>query len=304
MKISRFSVLCLGSLWFAACATAQDGSGPGDSDDSSGGSGAVSSGGAIGSSGTNGAFGGTAGIPAGAGSTFAGTSGLANGGASGSSAGGLANGGASGSATSGTGGTGGSGGSAPVFAAGVCAANPTMSVSYEQTNATDQIAAQYQFTNLTDTPIPVAQLKIRYFFTNEETSVWTTHIYSAQIDGATYRNIASGATLTVVKLATPLVGADSYAEIAFTDASTLAKTDTGSVNWELQPTDYNPPNEDQTNDYSFNVADTVFTPWDHIAVYQGDTLVYGCVPQSPDEGSAGAGGDTGAAGAIGAAGAD
>jgi Cellulose binding domain len=299
MKISRFSVLCLGSLWFAACATAQDGASPGDSDDSSGGSGAVSSGGAIGSSGTNGAFGGAAGIPGSGGSISAGTSGT-DGGASGSTAGGGTAGGAGGSA-----GTGGGGGSAPVFAAGVCAANPTMSLSYKQSNTTAQVDAQYQFSNLTTTPIPLAQLKIRYFFTNEETTGWSTHIYSAQVDGPTFRNIASGTTLTIVKLAAPLTGADSYVEIAFSDASSLANTDTGSVSWELQPLVYDPPPAQvQANDYSFNAADTTFTPWDHIAVYQGDTLVYGCVPKSLDDGSGGAGGDTGAAGAVGAAGAD
>ena len=72
----------------------------------------------------------------------------------------------------------------------------------------------------------------------------------------------------------------------------------------MQPNDYNPPDQVQTNDYSFNAADTTFAVWDHVAIYQGSTLVWGCAPQSPDEGGTGAGGDTGAAGETGAAGAN
>jgi hypothetical protein len=301
MKITRLSALCLGSVWFAACATAQEGGTPSASD---GGSSSAASGGMPGSSGSNGAFGGSGGMPGTAGSIAAGgksgASGVGTAGIGGlpnADAGGSGTGGASGSA-----GTGGSGGSAPVFETGVCAANPTMALSYKQSNVTTQIAVQYQFVNLTDTPIPVAQLKIRYFFTDEETS-WTTHIYSSQIDGSSYRNVASGTSLSVVKLPAPLTGASSYAEIAFTDAATLAKTDTGSVNWELQPVTYNAPNQVQADDYSFNAADTAFTPWDHIAIFQGNTLVYGCVPKSPDSGAAGAGGDPGAGGDTGVAGA-
>jgi hypothetical protein len=221
MKISRFSVLCLGSLWFAACATAQDGSSPGDSDDSSGGSGAVSSGGAIGGSGTNGAFGGAAGIPGSGGSTSAGTSGT-DGGASGSSAGGLANGGASGSSTGGTAGTGGSGGagpSVPAFVAGECAANPTVSLQYlDGSSNPKQITGQYQFINTSATPIPLSELQIYYFYTNEETSGWNLHVYSSQLDGGTggYRDLTSATTFTIGPLSPALNDADSYTQIAFT----------------------------------------------------------------------------------------
>ena len=190
---------------------------------------------------------------------------------------------------------------------GVCATAPTMSLSYKTGGAGQKISAQYQFSNTSDTPIPVAQLKIRYFFTDEETSGWNTAVYSAQIDGGTggYRDIKTGVTLTVVKLSAPLTGADSYVELAFTNAATLEKAATASVSWDMQPKSYSPPDQVQADDYSFNAGDIAFTPWDHIAIYQGNTLVFGCVPQSPTGGSAGAGagGDSGAAGDTGVAGA-
>ena len=307
MKLSRLSALCLASLWFAACATAQDGTAPGDS---SGGSDGFSGSSSDTNGGTPGAPGasGSAGLPGTSGaSSFAGAGGLSNGGASGSSTGGLANGGTAGSTAGGTsgGGTsgaGGSGGSAPVFDTGVCAVNPTMSLSYKQSNTGQQITGQYQFINTSSTPIPVASLKIRYFFTDEHTEGWMTSIYESQLDNP-YLPLGT-TTLTIVPLTTPLEGADSYTEIDFTSTGNIAMGSTGTVSWDMQPNGYNAPFQIQSNDYSFNAADTAFTVWDHIAIYQGSTLVWGCVPPSLNGGgSAGAGGDTGAAGETGAAGA-
>jgi hypothetical protein len=169
-----------------------------------------------------------------------------------------------------------------------------------------QITGQYQFINTSATPIPLSELQIYYFYTNEETSGWNLHVYSSQLDGGTggYRDLTSATTFTIGPLSPALNDADSYTQIAFTGTQSIENGATAKVSWDMQPNDYNPPDQVQANDYSFNAADTGFTAWDHIAVYQGDTLVYGCVPKSQDDGSAGAGGDTGAGGAVGAAGAD
>lgn len=183
--------------------------------------------------------------------------------------------------------------------------NPTISLQYLQGSTQQaQITAQYQFINTSDTPIPIGALTIRYFFTNEETSIWKLSIYNAQLDGGTggYRRI-DGATLKVVPLTTKLEGADTYTQLAFPAGISLEKGATAKVNWDMQPTSYDPPAQVQTNDYSYNAADTTFTVWDHIAVYQDGTLVWGCAPKAPGDGSAGesgAGGDTGTAGDSGA----
>jgi hypothetical protein len=296
MKRSRLSALCLASVWFAACATAENSASPGSSD---GGSNGSTNGGAHTGGSSNGAFGGSTGIPGSSGSTGSPGAGVGGSGASTSGAGGLASGAGGTAGTAGTGGAGGSGGGAPVFESGVCAENPTMSLSYHQ-NSTElrKIAAEYQFINTSATPIPVAALKIRYFFSNEETAAWVPHVYTSQIDGGTgnYRPMLTETTLSVVKLGTKLEGADTYAELSYSGSETLEQGAIAKAQWELDP-DYMPPDQVQSDDYSYNAADTTFTVWDHIAIYQGDTLVFGCVPKSPGDGAAGAGGDTGAGGA-------
>jgi hypothetical protein len=318
MKTSRLGALCLASLWFAACATAQDGGVSADSDGGASGSG---SGGALGVSGTGSSFGGGVGIGATGGNGFAGSGGSLGSAGSGGASSGAASSGAAGGAgvsgavgsggsagSSGAGGSGGTGGSAaaPVFDTGVCVENPTLSVLYID-SATDQtsISAQYELTNTSATPLPLANLKLRYFFTNEETSGWVTNIYNSRRGGGTLgdKDLGSQTSITVSSLGTALDGADSYVEIAFSGSDSLETGADVTVNWALQPKDYNPPNQVQSNDYSANPADTTFTAWDHIAVYQGTTLIAGCVPRSPSDGSAGAGGDTGMAGESGVAGA-
>ncbi|HEX2671098.1 MAG TPA: cellulose binding domain-containing protein, partial [Polyangiaceae bacterium] len=127
--------------------------------------------------------------------------------------------------TSGTTSSAGSGGASPVFESGICASTPSMSLSYQQASTNSkQITGRYQFINTTDTPIPLSQLKIRYFFSDEETSGWSTAIYDAKVDGGTggYRALA-GTVLAVSRLGATVPGADSYIELSFSSAVSLEK---------------------------------------------------------------------------------
>lgn len=340
MPLARSATFCLISGWIVACATAQDNSVPGEgtgatgatTSGSSGASGSLGRGGSNGVAGSNGAFGGSGGMPGSSGSlgnggaghagavgsagatASAGMGGLASGGAGAGGAsgghGGASAGTGAGGAAAGAGGKvgaaggGGTGGSAPVFDAGQCAASPTLSLSYKQSNTGQQMTGQYQFANLSDTPIPVASLKIRYFFTNEHSKGWDNHIYDAKIEGGTggYRALTSGAALAEAPVSPALEGADTYAEVSFTGAATLEKGATATVSWDMQPIGYDAPFQVQTNDYSFNAADTDFAPWDHVAIYQGDTLVFGCLPKSIGGGSGGAGGTSAGGASSGGAG--
>jgi hypothetical protein len=185
-----------------------------------------------------------------------------------------------------------SGGGSPVFESGTCANSPSMSLSYQQKSSNPkQITALYQFSNTTDTPIPLAQLKIRYFFSNEETSGWSTAIYDAKLEGGTgnYRPI-TGPTLVVSPLGVTVPGADSYLELSFgNSALSIEKGATGTVSWDLQPKSYNPPDQLQTDDYSYNAAAVASAVWDHVVIYQGTTLIWGCTPKEAG-GNGGAGG--------------
>lgn len=308
MRLSRASALLLVPLSlgaFGACATAEDG-GPAMSSDA----GAGSTGGASGGGGAPSTTAGAGGKAAAAGATgFAGAGATAGRAAGGGGGAGGTTGSAGKGGTSGAGGVvgngGGGGGAPPVFQPGECALDPTISLQYLQgSNNQKQITAQFQFSNSSDTPAPLGSMRIRYFFTNEETSAWKTAVYNAQLDGGTggYRKV-DGTTLTIVKLAQAEDGADSYVEFTFPAGFSLEKGATAKVNWDMQPTSYDRPDQVQSNDYSYNAADTTFTVWDHVAVYVGDTLAWGCAPKSA--GAGGSAGDSGSsdAGAPGSAGA-
>jgi len=186
----------------------------------------------------------------------------------------------------------GSGGASPVFESGTCASSPSMSLSYQQqSNNSKQISARYQFINTTDTPIPLAQLKIRYFFSDEETSGWSAAIYDAKLEGGTggYRPLA-GSVLAVSPLGATVAGADSYLELSFSSTASIEKGAIATVNWDLQPHSYNAPDQVQTNDYSYNAAAVAYTVWDHVVIYQSANLVWGCTPKAAGGGSGGASG--------------
>ena len=206
----------------------------------------------------------------------------------------------------GSGGTAASGGTSPVFESGTCASSPTMALSYQQaSNNPKQITGRYQFSNTTDTPIPLAQLTIRYFFSNEESSGWKTMIYDAKLDGGTgnYRPLLGSSILAVSSLGAKVPGADSYFEISFNSTLSIEKGATGTLNWDLQPQSYNAPDQVQADDYSYNAAAVAYTVWDHVVIYQGNTLVWGCTPKEAGSGNGGAGGNGGTGGVSGSAGA-
>jgi hypothetical protein len=250
-------------------------------------------------------------LGAGAGGKLGGTAGANSAGASvggrAGSAGSAATAGRGGAGSS-AGSVGSSGGAPPVFEPGACAETPTLSLSYQESSKQDaQITAQYQFINTSDTPVGLGSLSIRYFFSSEETSAWTPSVYSAQLDGGTggYRPV-DGAKLKVIPLGTKAEGADTYAELTFPAGITLEKGATAKVSWDLQPANYGQPNQVQSNDYSYNAADTAFMVWDHVVIYQDTTLVWGCLPKAADgDAGSGAGGSSGASGsgASGASGA-
>jgi Cellulose binding domain len=290
MKSFRAPALVLFPLWIAACATATDtvpssNDAAGATHSPAGAGGAPSPG-----AGAGGKLGGGAGSP---------SAGSNAGGQGGGHAGAAGPGGAGGSA--GSGGSGGGGGGAPpVFEPGACAVTPTMSLQYLQGGTQPTvITALYQFMNTSDTPVPLSSLSIRYFFSNEETSAWNPMVYDANVDGGSngYHTI-NGVTVKVVPLGSKADGADSYAELTFPAGTALEKGATVSVKWELQPTSYDPPNQVQTNDYSYNAAASAFMVWDHIAIYQGATLVWGCLPKAADGAAGGAGGATGGGGSV------
>ena len=285
MKSLRPFAPFLFSLWAASCATAKNTTLP---DGSAGES--TSPAGAAGTTapnpGAGGKIGGGAGATSSGGSSASGRGGAAGGGGAGGSAGSA----------------GSSGGAAAVFEPGACADAPTLSLKYQnESTQAAQIAAEYQVSNTSDTPVALGSLIIRYFFSSEETSGWTPSVFNAEVKGPGDAYQKAEGTLKVVPLGSKVEGADTYAELTFAAGPMLAKGATAAVKWALQPSNYSEPNQVQSNDYSYNAADTAFTVWDHVAIYQDGTLVWGCLPKAAD-GSAGGSSGGGAGGASGTGG--
>ena len=88
----------------------------------------------------------------------------------------------------------------------------------------------------------------------------------------------SNVTGTVVALSTPSATADHYLQISFgSGAGSLAPgAGTGDLQLRLYRSDWQ--NVNQANDYSFNAADSKFTPNTAITVYYNGTLIYGTHP--------------------------
>jgi hypothetical protein len=83
-------------------------------------------------------------------------------------------------------------------------------------------------------------------------------------------------TMTTVPI-TPVTGADTC--IQFTlgkNSDSLAAGYVLQLSWTAQ--DYNSLNFNQTNDYSFNAADTSKTSTTKVVLFQGSTVLWGVVP--------------------------
>jgi len=130
------------------------------------------------------------------------------------------------------------------------------------------------------TPVPLNALKIRYYFTDELNGVGTKACYDSNTatypGGQSYKQYTS-MTKEVVATMPMVTGANSYLELTADSTDQLAA---GSA-WNLQCAYQAPAGQpqDQTNDYSGNLAQTAAAQTTKIVVLQGATVVAGMVPQ-------------------------
>jgi len=255
-----------------------------------------------GRTGSGGLFGGTGGVPAtgaggrgnggglasglggGAGRLGSGVGGAAAGGSSagGTSAGGASVGGspgAGGTAAGGAGGTMASGGAGGAISGGGGAGGgaPSLTIECRNDMPGDSTAmhAEIWVVNGSSQPIPLAQLRLRYYYVNEGGTIGLEIFDKAfkNPDGSGYRNVTAMFTATDGKLAAPPM---DYTDIALMTAATLDNTVPFYFKMSLH--DQNHSKLDLTNDYSNGPV--AVSPCPHITAYLGDTLVAG-VPPSP-----------------------
>jgi hypothetical protein len=281
--------LTLGLPLAASCAreaNTLEGDGPSDSGGSSSNAGTTAKAGSgSGKAGTTGAFGGTTGK---AGSSMGGNS--SDGGEA------MADGGdATPTAGSATGGKGGSGGSGGGGVSPDVLARASAIVYYQTSHATasdSTIQMKLFIKNQSDDPLPMASVKIRYWFTAEVTP--TLHQYY------------TGPEAKMPEAVFVDDGADSHALLTFGGGSIVKGGDMNASEVQLEMNN-NPGKFDQADDFSWQPTSLTSTPNDKITLYLQDKLIWGCEPSGAcfddDTGAGGAGAGGAGAGGAGAGGA-
>jgi hypothetical protein len=246
----------------------------------------AAAGGSIGSGGTGGSIGssGTGGTSAGGTTGAAGKGGAANGGAAnggassagaagkgGAANGGAANGGASSAGATSSGGATGSGGSV---------SNGGFVVQYSCLKTalmSPYVEAEINAKNTGTTTIPVAELKLRYYFTDEPrvTNQVTNNFSHISTSGA---NQTLNVTSVVAGLVPTVTGADTYIEFSFTSDHALAPNEAMDFAWQMDGPDQSKDIYNQSNDYSFDATKTSLTNWDHVVLFHNGTVVWGALP--------------------------
>jgi FtsP/CotA-like multicopper oxidase with cupredoxin domain len=135
----------------------------------------------------------------------------------------------------------------------------------------NHIKPHFMIVNNTGAPVPLSQLKIRYWYTID-----TEKPQAFWVDYAKIGN--NNVTGRFVKMATPKPGANYYLEVGFTAGagSIDAASDTGEIQTRFNKTDWS--NYNEAGDYSYDPTKTSYTTWDKITLYYNNVLVYGTEP--------------------------
>lgn len=161
----------------------------------------------------------------------------------------------------GTGGPGGPGGPGTPAA---------ISVEYrcaEDAEAANQIKPVLNVVHKSGTEtITLSDLKIRYYFTNEQEG----KTFQADID---YTPLGSE---NITREFVTVAGNLCYLEIGFTETAGVLTSRTGEIQMRLHAADYSFIN--QADDYSFDPDLTVFTESDKITLYKDGELIWGVEP--------------------------
>ncbi|GAB3739057.1 cellulose binding domain-containing protein [Spirosoma lituiforme] len=137
--------------------------------------------------------------------------------------------------------------------------------------ATSQIQTRLELRNTGNVALPVGDLKLRYYFTSDNNQLASIYVDYADIG-------ASSVAARVIKLASPVDGADSYAELSFPGNTTQlnALSSLGGIDFRLVRSDYGL--FDQTNDYSYTSNYGSVGLNNKITTYLNNQLIFGTPP--------------------------
>ncbi|MEZ0067340.1 hypothetical protein ABIA32_003353 [Streptacidiphilus sp. MAP12-20] len=151
---------------------------------------------------------------------------------------------------------------------------PAITVDYRTTTTSasaSEIDPWLEVVNSGTGNVDLSAVTLRYYFTADTTGSYTfqcawAHVGCAELTG------------TVVAMANPTATADHYLQISFSaNAGSLAPgANTQDLQLRLYRADWQ--NVNQANDYSFNPADTAYTPWNQVTGYVNGNLAWGIEP--------------------------
>lgn len=166
----------------------------------------------------------------------------------------------------------------PTSASASATADVRLAVQYRTTATAatvQQATPQLTVRNTGGTPVRLADVKLRYYFT-------------ADAPGASHRFACDWAvrgcadvTGTFADVPTPTATADRYLEIGFTaGAGTLAPgADTGEIRLRLHRADWRPLT--QSDDHSFGAERTSYADWPKVTAHHAGATVWGAAPGGP-----------------------
>jgi hypothetical protein len=135
----------------------------------------------------------------------------------------------------------------------------------------NHIKPHFTLVNNTGAPVPLSELKIRYWYTID-----TEKPQAFWVDYAKVGN--TNVTGKFVKMYPAKPGANYYLEVGFkTGAGSIANmSDSGGIETRFNKTDWS--NYNETGDFSYDRTKTSYTLWNKVTVYRNDILVYGTEP--------------------------
>ncbi len=137
--------------------------------------------------------------------------------------------------------------------------------------ADNQIRPQFQIENNGGVAIPLNELTLRYWYTEENPTTENGWIDYALLGGGNL-------TTSFTTMSNPVADADAYFEVGFlSSAGNLnAGSNTGEIQARFAKTNWS--NYNENNDYSYDPTKSTFECWERVTLYRNGILIFGAEP--------------------------